>query len=298
MLLRQPICQLCRHNCITLSPLSSLRKTSRRNISVDFQGRPQFREKSEIERFRWKRDNFPKIFTKIDLSVRETLKCVDKIPVFHGEFNYFWKFDSDRKLEDWVVTSDSDNKQGFTRAFLALSRNKRALFYGNLCTDVPKDGELTRAGYCQLRSPVNPSVSQTYNWSDFSHLVIRMRGDGRTYGLGLQTNYKRSHHLDFTMGLTANDQFHYPMFTRGGPYWQTVKIPFSKFYLSHKGIVQDKQAPINTTEIAFFCINLMDNVDGPFNLEIDYIALLKDQNHKEEHAYERYSLEDHVVNVY
>lgn len=125
-----------------------------------------------------------------------------------------------------------------------------------------------------------------------------MRGDGRTYGLGLQTNYKRSHHLDFTMGLTANDQFHYPMFTRGGPYWQTVKIPFSKFYLSHKGIVQDKQAPINTTEIAFFCINLMDNVDGPFNLEIDYIALLKDQNHKEEHAYERYSLEDHVVNVY
>lgn len=42
----------------------------------------------------------------------------------------------------------------------------------------------------------------------------------------------------------------------------------------------------------------MDNVDGPFKLEIDYIALLKDQNHKEEHAYERYSLEDHVVNVY
>lgn len=42
----------------------------------------------------------------------------------------------------------------------------------------------------------------------------------------------------------------------------------------------------------------MDNVDGPFSLEIDYIALLKDQNHKEEHAYERYSLEDHVVNVY
>lgn len=76
------------------------------------------------------------------------------------------------------------------------------------------------------------SVSQTYNWSDFSHLVIRMRGDGRTYGLGLQTNYKRSHHLDFTMGLTANDQFHYPMFTRGGPYWQTVKVPSQMDYLS------------------------------------------------------------------
>lgn len=156
MILRQPICQLCRNNGVNLLSLSSVRETSRRNISVDFQGRPQFREKSEIEKFRWMRDNFPKVFTKIDLSVRETLTCVDKIPVFHGEFNYFWKFDSERKLEDWVVTSDSDNKQGFTRAFLALSRNKRALFYGNLCTDVPKDGELTRTGYCQLRSPVNP----------------------------------------------------------------------------------------------------------------------------------------------
>lgn len=69
------------------------------------------------------------------------------------------------------------------------------------------------------------SASQTYNWSDFTHLVIRMRGDGRTYGLGLQKNYKRTHRLDFAMGLTANDQFHYPMFTRGGPYWQTVKVP-------------------------------------------------------------------------
>lgn len=77
-----------------------------------------------------------------------------------------------------------------------------------------------------------------------------------------------------------------------------LQIPFSKFYLSHKGIVQDKQAPVETSEIGFFCINLMDNVDGPFHLEIDYIALLNDQNHKEEHAYERYSLEDHVVNVY
>lgn len=76
------------------------------------------------------------------------------------------------------------------------------------------------------------SASQTYNWSDFTHLVIRMRGDGRTYGLGLQKNYKRTHRLDFAMGLTANDQFHYPMFTRGGPYWQTVKVPSHMDHLS------------------------------------------------------------------
>ena len=52
-----------------------------------------------------------------------------------------------------------------------------------------------------------------------------MRGDGRTYGLGLQKNYKKSHAFDMAMGLTANDQYHYPLFTRGGPYWQVAKVP-------------------------------------------------------------------------
>lgn len=42
----------------------------------------------------------------------------------------------------------------------------------------------------------------------------------------------------------------------------------------------------------------MDNVNGPFNLEIDNIALLRDENHQEEHAYELYQLEDYVVGVY
>lgn len=55
---------------------------------------------------------------------------------------------------------------------------------------------------------------------------------------------------------------------------------------------------MNISEVGFFCINLMDNVNGPFNLEIDNIALLRDENHQEEHAYELYQLEDYVVGVY
>lgn len=56
------------------------------------------------------RDNFLKVFIKIDLFVWEIFMCVDKIFVFYGEFNYFWKFDSERKFEDWVVILDLDNK--------------------------------------------------------------------------------------------------------------------------------------------------------------------------------------------
>ncbi|XP_061167852.1 complex I intermediate-associated protein 30, mitochondrial-like [Saccostrea echinata] len=298
MFLRRSFCQLCKEDFVNLLSVVSAERTARRTISVDFQGRPQFRGKTEAERVKWLKDNIPRSLRKIDRSIEETLSCRNKLLVFHGEYDYFWKFDSEDKLNDWIVTTDSDNKQGFSRAYLALSRNKRALFYGNLCTEVPKDGEQTRAGYCQLRSPVSQTLRMNYDWSDFTHIVIRMRGDGRAYGLGLQTNYKRTGVVDFTMGLTANDQYHYPMFTRGGPYWQIVKIPFSKFYLSHKGTVQDKQSPMDVNEVGFFCINLMDNVDGPFHLEIDYIALLRDENHKEAHAYELYQVEDYVTNVY
>lgn len=35
---------------------------------------------------------------------------------------------------------------------------------------------------------------------------------------------------------------------------------------------------------------LMDRIDGEFSLEIDYIGVVHDRSHLEEHAYETYRL--------
>jgi hypothetical protein len=39
----------------------------------------------------------------------------------------------------------------------------------------------------------------------------------------------------------------------------------------------------------------MDRVDGPFQLEIDYIGVVNDRTHEEVFAYEKYSLPVYTV---
>ena len=73
----------------------------------------------------------------------------------HGSYRYFWKFDSEENVNKWIVSTDRDNKEGMSTAYLRFNKHKKALFYGNLCTAVPKDGQTTKAGYCHMRSPTN-----------------------------------------------------------------------------------------------------------------------------------------------
>lgn len=73
------------------------------------------------------------------------------------------------------------------------------------------------------------------------------------------------------------------------------QIPFSKFFLASKGRVQDKQYPIHLGRITNFGISAGDKVNGSFSLEIDYVGLEYDPNHKEEFAYEMYQTPKYIA---
>ncbi|XP_021379910.1 complex I intermediate-associated protein 30, mitochondrial-like isoform X2 [Mizuhopecten yessoensis] len=212
------------------------------------------------------------------------LRHLDRWNQGHGTYDYLWKFGGQQSIENWTLTADRDNLEGKSSANLTVSKDNNALFHGYLCQEVPQDGVSKSAGYCNIRSPSNYiSFRRKQVIEDigcYTHLVMRVRGDGRPYFINLM--------MKRTFDITWADQYNYNLYTRGGPYWQTAKIPFSKFFFSNKGRTQDSQEMLDLHNVENIGITIADSVEGPFKLEIDYIAVLNDANHLEETAYEDY----------
>ncbi|XP_040268760.1 complex I intermediate-associated protein 30, mitochondrial [Bufo bufo] len=194
-----------------------------------------------------------------------------------------WEFRQPEDLQKWVVSSDVEIG-GKSQAFLKLGNNNQtALFYGVLNNEVPRDGETKYSGYCTLRSKAPKGAFNrklSYDWSNFNMLHLRVRGDGRPWMVNIQSETYFSGQWD--------DLYNYFLYTRGGPYWQDIKIPLSKFFLTSRGRIQDGQYPLWPDKITTLGFTLADRADGPFHLEIDFVGLCKDLAHTEEFAYELY----------
>lgn len=209
------------------------------------------------------------------------------LDVHHGQVYRVFSFGRTEDPATWTTLTDADEGYGYSTCEFTTSANGCAVFRGELSTQVVPDGMTFRSGFAAIRAP-KPTKSfkrkSYYEWGPHTHLVLRVRGDGRTYALLLGA----SGHFD----TTWYNAHAYPLYTRGGPYWQISKIPFTKFFLTHKGYIQDKQWEPQTAAISSFGISLMDDVDGPFHLEIDYIGLETNILHEEIHAYEMYKHEN------
>ncbi|XP_042307964.1 complex I intermediate-associated protein 30, mitochondrial [Sceloporus undulatus] len=194
-----------------------------------------------------------------------------------------WEFRTEEDLKKWVISSDAEIG-GKSEICLKLGKNNQsAVLYGTLNTTVPRDGETRYSGYCSMRSKprlVAFDRKSPYDWSTFNTLHLRVRGDGRPWMINIYTDPYFSHQKD--------DLYSYFMFTRGGPYWEEIKIPFSKFFFSSRGRIQDSQHELWLDKISTLGLTVGDKVDGPFQLEIDYIGLIQDRAHTEECAYELY----------
>ncbi|CAH0678791.1 unnamed protein product [Chilo suppressalis] len=209
-----------------------------------------------------------------------------------GETDLIWCFNKPSVLEKFITTSDSDHNEGYSTSKLEMSSAGRALFHGNLDVRVPKDGRIKKAGYAAMRSQrIRKSFKReaTYDWHIYNTLVIKVRGDGRSYLLNIS--------CEGYYDITWNDIYHYVLYTRGGPYWQIAKIPFSKFVLGSKGRLQDKQNRMRFDKVTHFGITCGDKIPGRFNLEIEYIGLEFDPTHDEEFAYEMYKTDRYIVGV-
>lgn len=155
--------------------------------------------------------------------VTEKLRS-DPVLIFRpGEVDVVWPFRDQADLEKWVLTTDRDHNEGDSRAKFEISRSGHALFHGVLNESVPKDGKIKRAGYCNVKSMrIRKSFKrETYfEWQQYNMLRMRVRGDGRSYLINIASEGEYD--------VLWNDVYHYVLYTRGGPYWQEVKVGFTK----------------------------------------------------------------------
>ncbi|XP_076013858.1 complex I intermediate-associated protein 30, mitochondrial [Genypterus blacodes] len=194
-----------------------------------------------------------------------------------------FEFRGPESLEQWSVSSDHEIG-GSSEIHLKLGKNNNTCFlYGTLCSTPPRDGETRYSGYCTMRSKQPLAAfdrKKHFDLSNFNSLHLRVRGDGRPWMINIAAETYFTH--------TKDDVYSYFLYTRGGPYWQDVKIPFSKFFLSSRGRIQDNQHPLWLDKVNTIGFTLGDNADGPFQLELDFVGVSKDYAHTEEFAYELY----------
>lgn len=202
-----------------------------------------------------------------------------------GEARKEYTFEDPEAFNVWNTGCDSDWGQGYSKCEFIQTDRKTALFRGKISTELIKDGQVERAGWAAIKLEDHGAFRRKKyftRWSNFSHLLVKCRGDGRSYKVMLYAPGE----IDLTWGNTWS----YPLHTHGGPYWQYEKIPFSRFFHTVYGRIQDRQnrVPLNST--SSIGIALMDRIDGEFSLEIDFIGVCHDRSHQEKFAYETYSL--------
>jgi len=193
-----------------------------------------------------------------------------------------------RNIDDlayWYVNTDED-EQGFSWAELRPSKNDQtALFRGYINNKIPRymlpsSDPLAKkplwSGYAYMETKPFRTVldkESFINLEHFNAFKLRIRGDGRMYKMGLLNCF----------GMLDQRMFWCPIYTNGGPEWQEVTIPFSKFYQTKKGQKTKRQPLIEDRRIQSIQFNLRDNIEGPFQLEVDYIAMTTEELYKNNH---------------
>ncbi|KAJ9108410.1 hypothetical protein QFC19_002394 [Naganishia cerealis] len=169
---------------------------------------------------------------------------------------------------DSCMTRCDQELGGHSTVHLTYDESMRAAhFHGYLNLDLPKNNpEITRSGYAMFRTKDQRESWLTGNsywdWSEYSSLVLRVRGDRRKYLVNIQANTP-----------LVTDLFQHRLFLNRPGEWETVVIPLNDFVMTNWGVIQDG-CEINKSEIKTVGIGLLDKQYGPYSLYIDWIKVM------------------------
>lgn len=109
-------------------------------------------------------------------------------------------------------------------------------------------------GFASIRS-----ASTRYDLAQYSGLMLRLHGDGKSYKLSLRTDH-------FFDGISYQSTF-----TTTQDSWQEISLPFETFLPTHHGIELSTVAPLDTGHITSFGLFISDRQEGAFKLDIAWV---------------------------
>lgn len=146
----------------------------------------------------------------------------------------------------WSIVNDGV-MGGLSRGDLEQTDQGTVLFSGHLSLE-------NNGGFASTRALLGPQ-----DLSDYEGVLVRVRGDGRTYQLRLRTS-------DSFDGLAYRSEFD----TEEGV-WKEIRLPFSTFQPSFRGYVPRGAGPLDTRQIRQLGFLIGDKKEGPFRLEIAWV---------------------------
>ncbi|KAI0400403.1 complex I intermediate-associated protein 30-domain-containing protein [Xylaria palmicola] len=169
---------------------------------------------------------------------------------------------------DWVPRAES--QPGAPRGPPGHAR-----FHGEISTELPPDRpDVMRSGYAAWRSyDPKPTIfgKALHNIDMYTYLALRVRSDGRSYLVNVQTE-----------SVVPTDLHQHRLFARRPGEWETVLIKWNDFVRTNHGFVVEPQTEILRQKVRTIGVGLTDRVPGPFELCIERIWATNDMSEGDE----------------
>ena len=192
-------------------------------------------------------------FTKHTRALSTTLTAIAGIVSLTGQVGraasrekLLYDFADGAAKDAWIAVNDGV-MGGVSKGGPSFTEDGTMVFSGTLSLE-------NRGGFSSIRTRPRRTDLSTYD-----HLVVRVRGDGRTYWLTVSTN----------VGIPAGS-YRVLIETTAGE-WKTVRAPFSEFRATSFGRVLPAFVPLDRSKVESVGFLLSDKKAGPFRLEVDSI---------------------------
>jgi len=163
-----------------------------------------------------------------------------------GTPKVLFDFDGKKSSTGWVAVNDNV-MGGVSRGGHTLTETGSLVFRGSLSLE-------NNGGFSSIRTQ-----RKRTDLSGYDGLEVRVRGDGRTYWLTINTNLR----------IPAGS-YRVLIPTKAGQ-WQTVRAPFSSFKATSFGRVLPLFVPVSRSKIESIGFLIADKKAGPFRLEVDWV---------------------------